>query len=178
MSSTRNLLRKSIRTLIKEALQKEAYIKQVAHKSATGEKFEADDVMGVFQMSFDASEDATAAEGSVAGWQNLFDGLADEGARQIARDARSRIQRLSKQYDKTKLTLQYTQPSDSDYKYLKRALDDAESQLTQLKSQLHKVAEYLSKRHSSHRVAGPSRGGITRETSPTGNPTVVARKQN
>lgn len=75
-----NILRES-RVVLRESLLQEKYVRSVANKAASGEKYDESDIGSLFAMMVDAAAQKGASPTSTvanAGWNNLIAGLTEK----------------------------------------------------------------------------------------------------
>lgn len=132
-------LRMYIRKIISESLIQEKYIKQVGNKAASGEKFDPEDVIGLFQMTIDSKLGDTASGDAVGpGWENLKAGLKKnaESYLETAKKYANRIVQL--EIEKSKLSF------ENEDKEM-----EIDEKITRYRDELMKLAKALGNAHKA-----------------------------
>lgn len=153
-------LRRVLREEVEKHLQREAYVKSVANKAATGEKFNEKDVEGLFSMIYDwkTDDDRTAAEAASAAWTNLISGLRDERHKEAAKEAYRTVVELSNLEKKRQdLYDSGVSMSSPEYEKIETKLNNIDNASRDLEDRLSKLSRILAKVHTAPRETTSSR---------------------
>ena len=146
------ILKEYIRGYIKKSILTERYIQKVANKAANGEKFDQDDIEGLFSMitSWNINKNPSAAEASAAAWTNLVSGLESEKDKEYASKAYQISIELAK-LEKLKKSLENSNISvmSREYDELEDKLNDITDKRISLEDKMQSLTYYLGKVHKS-----------------------------
>lgn len=143
-----NELRMYVRHLMRESLLKERYIRQVANKAATGEKYTEEDIINLFQMTVDSAlGDNASADVVPVAWNNLKIGVADRSLIDLARSYIKRLSSLEKK--RSEIEDWNVNIASPDYEKVEEKLMGIDSKISDLTGTLQKLARVLGKKHQA-----------------------------